>query len=363
MTGPLPGLALVAVVTVVFWSAPALARPTLPFGVRVPEGRTGEPAITRTRRRYGDRVAVLGAVAAVAVVLLGRPRLVVLALVGCCCVVAHHAHRSVAAAKRDGNWYHGLRQSVTTDTSLRTDPVRPQWALLAPAVVVLVTTAGIGSRRYDDLPPTLPTPGGVVVDATRRTATTFGHAFGTVTAQVVVILLAAVLAVAIPRTRPDLDAARPAASAARYRTYLTGVPRLLFVSATCATTSLLVVSLQVWEILPTTLVVTLVGYLPLAAAAAAWLRFAVGTGDAGHRLPAEPDQGSGHTHRDDDRHWHLAGTVYANRDDPAVLVHRRSGTFWTLNLGHPVSWAVLTAVATLAALTALGVVHLPGRSG
>ncbi|WP_212909901.1 DUF5808 domain-containing protein [Streptomyces sp. TS71-3] len=67
--------------------------------------------------------------------------------------------------------------------------------------------------------------------------------------------------------------------------------------------------------------------------------------------------------RDDDRHWHVAGMVYVRRGDPAVLVHRRAGMYWTLNLGHPVSWLILAVVVLVAVLTGLGVIDLPTRSG
>jgi uncharacterized membrane protein len=67
--------------------------------------------------------------------------------------------------------------------------------------------------------------------------------------------------------------------------------------------------------------------------------------------------------RDDDRYWHLAGMVYLNRRDPAALVHRRVGMYWTLNLGHPVTWAILTVIVLAAVLTGLGVIDLPTRGG
>jgi uncharacterized membrane protein len=361
---------VLALTTVAFWSAPALARPTVPFGVRVPGARVAEPAIVHTRRRYSRGVVLLGAVvfAAVIVASLGfdwtpRPELALVVLVVGCSALGRQAHRSVAAAKRDGDWYAGTRQAVTADTSLRVDPVRPQWIQLAPAVALLVLTAGIGVWRYADLPATLPTPNGVVVDATRRTATTVSHAFATVTAQLLIILLVGLLALAIPRARPELDAEQPASSATRYRTYLRGVLRLLLVSASGANASLLVASLQVWEVLQPTVLVTVVSYLPLAAALVAWAVFAVRAGDAGHRLPAADGEESQYVQRDDDRHWRLAGMVYLNRRDSAVLVHRRVGMYWTLNFGHPVSWAILAVIALVAVLAGFGVIDLPTRGG
>lgn len=363
-------LALVALTTAAFWSAPALARPTTPFGVRVPAARVAEPAIIRTRRGYSRGVLLLGTVVFTAVLIasLGfdwhpRPEVVLLVLVLGGCGLGYQAHRSVAAAKRDGDWYAGTRQAVTADTSLRVDPVRPQWMLLAPAVALLAITTGIGASRYADLPATLPTPNGVIVDAARRSATTISYAFATVTAQLLIVLLAGLLALAIPRARPELDAGQPAASAIRYRTYLRGVLPLLLVSAGCANASLLVASLQVWEILRPTLLVTVVSYLPLVAALVAWVVFAIRAGDAGHRLPAPDGDHSRYEQRDDDRYWHLAGMAYLNRRDPAVLVHRRTGMSWTLNFGHPVSWAVLVLIAVVALLTGLGVIDLPTRGG
>ncbi|WP_235079010.1 DUF5808 domain-containing protein [Amycolatopsis orientalis] len=228
--------------------------------------------------------------------------------------------------------------------------------------MLFAITAVIGAWRYGDLPATLPTPNGMIVDSARRSATTVARAFATVTAQLLIIVLVGLLGLALPRARPELDAEQPAASAARYRAYLAGVLRLLFGTAGCAAASLLVASLEVWEIVPATTGATVVSYLPLAAAVVAWVAFAFRAGDAGHRLPAG-EKDSGRVQRDDDRYWHLAGMVYANRGDPAVLVHRRAGLAWTLNLGHPVSWAILAAAAAVAVLAGFGVVELPSRGG
>ncbi|SDD80135.1 hypothetical protein SAMN05216270_107281 [Glycomyces harbinensis] len=71
--------------------------------------------------------------------------------------------------------------------------------------------------------------------------------------------------------------------------------------------------------------------------------------------------------RDTDRHWHLGGLVYANRDDPAVLVHQRvGGSQWTVNLGHPIGRitgallaALLLAALAAAVLDGIGILDLP----
>ncbi|EMD25233.1 DUF5808 domain-containing protein [Amycolatopsis azurea] len=342
MTGPSwLHLALIAAIAAAFGSGPALARPTLPFGVRIPAGRAGDPAIARARRRYNRGIAA-GAVLACALVLTGwttRIDLVIVGLAALYAVLGSLAHRSIVAAKRDGGWYAGTRQAVATDTSLRSDPIRPQWILLALSALLAVVTAAIGLAK----------------DKT---------GYSTVFAQALVVVLVSLLTLAISRARPEIDAAQPAASASRYREYLHGVLSLLLVSAGCANATLLVVSLQLWEIVETTVPVTVVAYLPLLAAFLAWIGFSLRSGDAGHRLsPTGGEPETRYEQRDDDRHWYAAGMVYLNRNDPALLVHRRVGTYWTLNLGHPVAWLVLLVVAVVGVLAGFGVVTLPAKDG
>ncbi|SDP13016.1 hypothetical protein [Lentzea jiangxiensis] len=83
------------------------------------------------------------------------------------------------------------------------------------------------------------------------------------------------------------------------------------------------------------------------AGAVVWL---VRAGDAGHRLDHDDSESTGVAQRDDDRHWHVGGLVYANRADPALPVHQRVGSRWTLNLGHPASWLTLAALLVVALL-------------
>ena len=42
----------------------------------------------------------------------------------------------------------------------------------------------------------------------------------------------------------------------------------------------------------------------------------------------------------DDRSWKL-GVFYYNSEDPHVLVRKRMGIGWTLNMARPISWAYL----------------------
>ena len=133
-------------------------RPTVQFGVRVPRERAGAPVIRRERRAYYWRTAAIGlCCTAVAVLVQGRGSgwltgiilLPEMAADFCCFRVAR---RKIAAVKNADDWFAGLRQTVVTDTSWRTDPPRFPVRWLVPALAVIAATIAVGALRYPGLP-------------------------------------------------------------------------------------------------------------------------------------------------------------------------------------------------------------------
>ncbi|MEV4569917.1 hypothetical protein AB0K12_39725 [Nonomuraea sp. NPDC049419] len=140
-------------------------------------------------------------------------------------------------------------------------------------------------------------------------------------------------------------------------------------SAACLNLALFFAALQLSEIVTPVIAWQVATYAPLIVLLGGWLMWEIKVGQAGHRLPVLPGEeleDSGVGQRDDDRHWFLAGAVYVNRRDPALLVHARLGSSsWTLNLGHPIAWLLLGVLAlaliVLAELALAGVVDLPEK--
>ncbi|MET7332237.1 hypothetical protein [Nonomuraea sp. NPDC005650] len=370
------GPIVIALVTSLMLTLPALARPTLPFGVRVNAQRVGDPAVVAARR-FHARLTVVAAALAAAIsipVLLVTGSAVTIALTATAVLVAdllvfYRAHHMVRTAKLAGGWAAERRQGVTVDTAFRTDPVRVPWSWGLPALAVLLLTAGVGWARYGGLPATLPLLLGYGTASSQREPTTVLSAFQPVIYQIAVALIVLAVVLAVLRARPDLDAARPKGSARRYRVYLRGVAAMSLLSAACLNLSLLFAALRLWELVTPAIGWQVAGYAPLVVLLGGWVWWEIKAGQAGHRLPALPGEeleDSGVGQRDDDRHWFLAGAVYVNRRDPALLVHARLGSSsWTLNLGHPIAWLLLGVLAvalTVFAGSALaGVVDLPEK--
>lgn len=63
--------------------------------------------------------------------------------------------------------------------------------------------------------------------------------------------------------------------------------------------------------------------------------------------------------RDDARYWY-GGFFYFNPDDPAVLVPKRFGLGFTVNLGHPLGKVFIIAMAILLLLPVALALFVPG---
>ncbi|WP_114021549.1 DUF5808 domain-containing protein [Streptomyces diacarni] len=384
------------------YAAPsALLSPgTVPFGVRVPPSRAEDPQVGAVRRRY--RAAVLwatavatAAAAAEGALLEGVAAVVVPGLLLCAvaAVMWLRAHRALAGAKKREQWYAGLRQGVVADTSLRTDPVRVPWAWAVPSGLVIAATVAVGAAVYPALPDTLAVPTRTG-DGTRHheVATTFWTAFSPVFGQLVGSAAMLALVAALLRSRPDLEASRPAAGVARHRRFLATTSRALLAICAVVDVMLLGLSVMVWSgdrsqaplfavvgipaLVTFGIVAGLVvrvgpgGRRLVEGQAAANAANAADTADAANAAnaanaadavdavdTADPE-GTGLVQRDDDRYWYAGGTVYANGGDPAVLVPSRVGMGWTLNLGNPRALTGMIVVLVAAGSAALATAGL-----
>ena len=353
--GSLAGVFTVPLVGALMCVAAASARPTVQFGVRVPRERAGAPVIRRERRAYCWRTAAVGVcctVVAVTVQGYGSwwlSRIILLAELaadlGCFWV----ARRKIAAVKNADKWFAGLRQTIVADTSWRTDPPCFPVRWLIPALAVVAATAAVGALRYPGLPAHILTGSGHRVPKSVASALI-------VAGQLYFTAVYSGLMLIVHRSRPDIEAADPAASTLRYRRFLAAFTRALLTLVALVDTSLLLVALHDWQVYRLPGTGRALPVLPVAAGVLLLAAVAARAGQGGSRLNGNvrglaPAAG---TDRDDDRFW-KAGLLYLNRDDPAIVVGSRFGAGWTLNLGNPAARLIIAGiVAAWAGLVVIG---------
>jgi uncharacterized membrane protein len=340
---------LSALLLAIALALPAINSPTVSFGVRVPAQRADDPTVVRQTRVYRWRVLVGGIVAAgvgaVIYLVTGEPLLLplsVLVLLGVwygCFFMANHQIRTAKAA---GNWYEGLHQGIAVDTRLRTDPPRFPWIWLAPALVITVATAVVGVISYPSMPEILVLHYNASGVPNRLAAKSVGTAFSLVFVQIGVTALLVGIAAAIFRSsRPDIDPARPVASARWHRQYMSLGAKALLGLVAMIDVGMLGASLLMWTGTVTSWA-PLVVVLPILTAVVV----AVVVLARHNREQEAGAEGTGLIHRDDDKYW-WGGLLYVNRDDPALLVPRRFGLGWALNFGNPRTAMVLAGVLAL----------------
>ncbi len=336
--------------------APAIARPEVQFGVRIPRERLGAPVIRRERRVYYWRtsaVAVGCTAVAVAVAGYGPPwltRIVLLPEMAADFGCFWAARRKIAAVKTADNWFAGLRQTIVADTSWRTDPPRFPVRWLIPALAVVAATVAVGALRYPGLPAHIGT------GSAHRLSKAAGSVL-VVAGQLYITALCTGLMLVVYRSRPDIEAADAAASTLRYRRFLAAYTRAVLTLAALADITLLLVGLREWHVFAPSGAGAALLALPIVAGVLLLAAVALRTGQGGSKLIGNV-RGIGRAtgcDRDDDRFW-KAGLFYVNRDDPSVMAAARFGAGWTLNLGNPSAWVIIGGIlAAWAGLIAIGV--------
>ena len=245
--GSLAGVFPVLTIGALMCSMPAVTRPTVQFGVRVPRERAGAPVIRRERRAYYWRTAAIGACCTLVAVTtrdygswwLSKIILLLELTAGFSCFLA--ARRKIAAVKNADNWFAGLRQTIVADTSWRTDPPRFPVRWLIPALAVMAATATVGALRYPGLPAHIVTGSGHRVPKSVVSVLV-------VAGQLYFTAVYSGLMLIVYRSRPDIEAADPAASTLRYRRFLAVITRALLTLVTLIDTTLLLVALPDWQV-------------------------------------------------------------------------------------------------------------------
>ena len=269
------------------------------------------------------------------------------------------SRRMILRAKREGNWFEGVPVRASAQITM---PAYHHPPILWPALasVVLAVATAVDVTLYPSLPDPIPVHFDFAGRPDNWAAKSVWSVFGLLmVAAAVVILLTALSVVAArynARTQADDTADQAALRTRVQRNMLTSLlSQLSFVIALGISAIELVqrlIPLAGW-----TVAVCVIGMVVLIMAVV------IGAVVRGRRQLQPANVRDPRTPRpdavDDDEHW-KGGLFYVNRDDPALLVPRRFGLGWTLNLARPGA-IVLTILLLLliagAVTTAILAVH------
>lgn len=335
------------------YAMPAITHPTLPLGVSVPQARVADPVIVASVRRYRRWILmslvlglVLSAVLGFAAPTVGIivPVLLVSVLGMGSYVVSREA---IARAKREGGWYEDVpvRLAANVTAARVSAPVPFGWYLAA--TVLLAIAAGIGVAVYPALPDPLPIHWDLNGVANGFAQKSVWSAFGVVLVGLGVVALLFALSFLVRVARPRRLASDSPALATRRAEVQQHLLGGLLGQITLITSALLAgLTIAGWlaptsGFLPIVSIVLFLGLLALAIAAyfVGYRRAMVPRTEASGSAAPQHPTATAVDAPDDDHYW-KGGLVYVNRRDPALLVPKRFGVGWTINLGHPAGVAI-----------------------
>jgi uncharacterized membrane protein len=332
---------------------PSLTRRDVLFGVTVTPDARSTRLGQATIRRYRLQVLGVAVVSALALALLAVSApdawwfgswssllvLVPVLIMAVPYLVAHNAsHALQAAAGEAGTAGSG---GVAPVAELRPrhygDYIPLFWEALPPAIIA--ATAAYLAIRYASAPVIIPVHFDAAGNPNRYAAKTIGSYFSLVWTQLALEVLLTGLALLIVGSK-----ALPGQAESRFRQwwlrYLYGV-KLLTLAYLGIVAVLIASAAETGSGTSMTIIapLTLVFVVILLGGA---VGIAVRTGQGGSRLGGPVETA---IDRMDDRYWKL-GVFYMNSQDPSLLVERRFGVGWTINLGN--RWSIVTLCALLA---------------
>ncbi|MDF0528911.1 DUF5808 domain-containing protein [Tsukamurella sp. 8F] len=334
---------------------PALSRTTVPLGVSIPRSRIDDPAVAAGIRRF--RVGTLAATVVAVVVALAAAALPARAqalAAGVCplllllgALLSMQAGRAgIRRAKIDGDWYAGTTVRVGASVTRDDRPATP-WVPYAVATAVLAAAASLLTVWYDRIPARIPQQvdgSGVTRWADKSAGSVFGPLLVGLTVVAVTWGLAWLIRRLPVRHLPD---GNPQSARARERAAREVTQRIL--AATSVAVAVVVSGAATLLALDAP-IKTLNAFA--AATVVAVVAVVLGSVVLGFRRirNAAAMPGDGPDSPDDDARW-KAGVFYVAPDDPAILVPKRMGIGYTVNLGNPVGLSI-TAVVLLGAVAA-----------
>ncbi|MGI2327990.1 DUF1648 domain-containing protein [Planococcus sp. YIM B11945] len=322
------------------------------FGIYVPEAFIKEPMLVQLKKRYRAVVLLTGGVLAVlyvsifsaesfteeAAVLWGVAAQFGLIVLSMGLYVVNHL--KVKKEKRQQGWTAGKREKVVVDLQFRNEVEMVSGSAF---LVPLIVTAGLIAytlMEYANLPAQIPTHFGPNGEPDAFTGKTIFSSISMLIMLGVMQLMFYFLNHAMKTSGSKILASQKQRSKTRQLVSRKYGSWLLFLTSLAAT--LLLGSIQLSIIQPEfsstlwNMAITF-GFLIVVLGATGVYTFKVAaTNSVEETEEVEADV----IDADNDRYWKW-GIFYINAADPSVMVEKRFGIGWTINLGNPRSWLIV----------------------
>jgi len=331
---------------------PKFLRENNVFGVYIPDTHVQDSRIIEMKKRYTTIVLTGGII--IVLIFLGwiwvaRPSeeyIVFLGMIAQIMAVVLSIglyaknHITLATWKKEEKWTSGQIEKRVVDLQFREQlQLLPTIFFILPMLVPI--GLGIyGFSQFDTLPSQIPTHWGPNGEADRFAEKTWLSVSSLPLMTIGIQVMLLFFNEAMKQSGAKIQVQRKKQSRAQQLAFRKYSSWLMFVITISLTVLMGYLQLTIIAAKTTSSGVTLaftIGFLIVILGSVFY--YTVKVGQSGTRIPVEAQDVNqeGIMDIDEDRYWKL-GLIYVNKDDPSILVEKRFGIGWTVNMGHKVSW-------------------------
>ena len=335
---------------------PYLLKPTIVFGVTIPDTNTKNLSLLSFKRIYSSLVLGFGGIALIgfliwqAVSTVNEESIVLfavatqLALLFLSMILYFLFHAKTSRLKREQQWGTNLKQVRITDLAIRSADEMLPWYIYIVPIVITLGLISYTIIQYENLPNLIPTHWGIDGQPDAFSEKTIISA---IALPLILLIMQGMMLAINEMTKKSgikISATNRKRSRAQQLSFRKYTSWLLF--ATTSFVTILLAFLQLAIIHeeignPSILFALPIGFLLLIFIMTGIYAFKVG--QSGSRLEVEvvdEDDVEGITNYDDDQYWKL-GIFYVNKNDPSIFVEKRFGVGWSINFGNPTGYFIM----------------------
>jgi uncharacterized membrane protein len=335
---------------------PYLLKPTIVFGVTIPDTNTKNSTLLSYKKAYSTIIAGFGALALATFLILilttniTEEKIVLFgvsaqfALLFCGMILYLLFHAKTSRLKREHQWGANLKQVRITDLAIRTADEMLPWYIYIVPVVITIGLMAYTAIQFENLPNLIPTHWGIDGQPDAFSQKTV---LSVMALPLILLIMQGMMLGINEMTKKSgikINAVNRKKSRAQQLSFRKYSSWFLF-----ATTIFLTIYLAFLQLVmihneigkPSILFALPIGFLIAILIMTGIYAFKVG--QSGTRLDVDVVDEvdiDGITNYDDDLYW-KAGVFYVNKEDPSIFVEKRFGVGWSLNFGNPRGYFIL----------------------
>lgn len=338
-----------------------ISRKNIYLGVRIPENKRKDPELIKIGKSYTYVNIVIGVplitlfsicLYFINNVLLFQFSIFIFLIIDF--LIYYKFNRRVSKLKAEKGWLKTKKQVLVIDTKLSSKRIKecivsPIW--FVPSVLLIIMCLLVNIKCYKNLPIRYPSHWNSAGIADGYSLKSYGTIYEMPVIQTVMLVVTFFSYKIIGWAKQEISAVNPEASIEKnikfrriWSVYMIATSYLIqFVFIVSDFQMMQIIKFNVSNFVVFQIIIEAVVMIIS-------IVLTIKVGQGGSKLKSSFDGKENEDEintRDDDKYWKLGGTIYYNKDDPAIFVEKRFGIGWTFNAGSKIGFLLYLVIIVI----------------